>query len=486
MTIPYYYFTYKRGKPPSKRTSLLCRLGLQLSAGALFFTNVHVNCLMGSAYSDNSTSSHDPIFRNFHGDIQHRLLLLSYNRSQYDKVCSPPSSLMQRRSAEATLQPVDSMATVHYKSKIAVPKTLILSYNKSRPARRKGKMKKRNVINLIRYYSEHNDPAFRTEAYEIARDFDASGDYQLAEYVMAMLSDTNTFVPQTDSDSLGTDFLQKLPYTKTPLPLSKPIADDVRGVINAVGHNVGVNKFIFQGPPGTGKTETARQIARVLGRETLIVDFSSVIDSKLGQTSKNIVALFGEIDSLADQGGYLVLFDEIDALALDRTDSRDVREMGRATSTFLRELERLNPQMVIIATTNLFEKLDKAIVRRFDAVIDFSRYTREDLVEIAEKITNNLLTQFDYAGKNTRLLQKIVQQADDIPMPGDLTNMIRTSLAFSDPDNEFSYLQRLYKATVTKPTNDIRELKERGYTVREIEILTGVPKSTVSREIKGA
>ena len=347
-------------------------------------------------------------------------------------------------------------------------------------------MKKRNVINLIRYYSEHNDPAFRTEAYEIARDFDASGDYQLAEYVMAMLSDTNTFVPQTDSDSLGTDFLQKLPYTKTPLPLSKPIADDVRGVINAVGHNVGVNKFIFQGPPGTGKTETARQIARVLGRETLIVDFSSVIDSKLGQTSKNIVALFGEIDSLADQGGYLVLFDEIDALALDRTDSRDVREMGRATSTFLRELERLNPQMVIIATTNLFEKLDKAIVRRFDAVIDFSRYTREDLVEIAEKITNNLLTQFDYAGKNTRLLQKIVQQADDIPMPGDLTNMIRTSLAFSDPDNEFSYLQRLYKATVTKPTNDIRELKERGYTVREIEILTGVPKSTVSREIKGA
>ena len=347
-------------------------------------------------------------------------------------------------------------------------------------------MKKRNVINLIRYYSEHNDPAFRTEAYEIARDFDASGDYQLAEYVMALLSDTNTFVPQTDGDSLGTDYLQKLPYTKTPLPLPKPIADDVRGVINAVGHNAGVNKFIFQGPPGTGKTETARQIARVLGRETLIVDFSSVIDSKLGQTSKNIVALFDEINSLANQGGFLVLFDEIDALALDRTDSRDVREMGRATSTFLRELERLDSQMVVIATTNLVRKLDRAIVRRFDAVIDFSRYTREDLVEIAEKITNNLLTQFDYAGKNTRLLRKIVQQAEEIPMPGDLTNMIRTSLAFSDPDNEFSYLQRLYKAIVANPTVDIRELKELGYTVREIEILTGIPKSTVSREVKGA
>lgn len=347
-------------------------------------------------------------------------------------------------------------------------------------------MKKRNVINLIRYYSEHNDPAFRTEAYEIARDFDASGDYQLAEYVMALLSDTNTFVPQTDNGSLGTDYLQKLPYTKTPLPLPKPIADDVRGVINAVDHNAGVNKFIFQGPPGTGKTETARQISRVLGRETLIVDFSSVIDSKLGQTSKNIVALFDEINGLADQGGYLVLFDEIDALALDRTDSRDVREMGRATSTFLRELERIDARMVLIATTNLFGKLDKAIVRRFDAVIDFGRYTREDLVDIAEKITNNLLTQFDYAGKNTRLLRKIVMQADEIPMPGDITNMIRTALAFSDPDNEYSYLQRLYRTMAANPTDDVRELKEQGYTLREIEILTGIPKSTVSREVKGA
>jgi IS30 family transposase len=39
---------------------------------------------------------------------------------------------------------------------------------------------------------------------------------------------------------------------------------------------------------------------------------------------------------------------------------------------------------------------------------------------------------------------------------------------------------------VANPTVDIRELKEHGYTVREIEILTGVPKSTVSREVKGA
>lgn len=345
-------------------------------------------------------------------------------------------------------------------------------------------MKKRNVINLIRYHMEHNEPAFRTEAYEVARDFDSNDDHQLAEYVMALLSDTNTFVPQTTDTVLDSNYLRVMPVANNPLPLPKAIADDVRGVINAIGHNAGINKFIFQGPPGTGKTETARQIARVLDREAMLVDFSAVIDSKLGQTSKNIVALFDEISRLGDQSRYLILFDEIDALALDRADSHDVREMGRATSTFLRELERVDPQLVAIATTNLYSKLDKAIVRRFDAVIDFGRYTQEDLTDIAEKIVNNLISAFPPATRNTRLLRKILHQADAIPYPGDLTNIIKTSLAFGDPGSQYNYLRRIYKAIAADPTENIRDLSTAGFTVREIEVIAGIPKSTVAKELK--
>ena len=40
-------------------------------------------------------------------------------------------------------------------------------------------MKKKNIISLIKYYVEKNDAGFRNEAYEIAREFDDSGDYQL-------------------------------------------------------------------------------------------------------------------------------------------------------------------------------------------------------------------------------------------------------------------------------------------------------------------
>ena len=62
-------------------------------------------------------------------------------------------------------------------------------------------MKKRNVISLIKYYTEKNDASFRNEAYEIAKEFDTSGDYQLSEYIMSLLSNVNTFIPQMSENT---------------------------------------------------------------------------------------------------------------------------------------------------------------------------------------------------------------------------------------------------------------------------------------------
>jgi len=242
-------------------------------------------------------------------------------------------------------------------------------------------MKKKNVINLIKYYSEKNDAGFRTEAYEIASDFDKSGDYQLSEYIMALMSNANTFVPQMNEENLN--FLQKVHLNQDPLPLPEAIKEDIVGVINAISHNAGINKFLFEGAPGTGKTETVKQVARILDRELFIVDFDSVVDSKLGQTSKNIAALFNEIAKLPYPERAIVLFDEIDAIALDRLNSNDLREMGRATSSVLKGLDNLNETVVLIATTNLYASFDKALSRRFDAIINFNRYSQDDLVEVA-------------------------------------------------------------------------------------------------------
>lgn len=341
-------------------------------------------------------------------------------------------------------------------------------------------MKKINVLNLIKYYSENNDVAFRSEAYDIARDFDRTGDHELAEYVMALLSNVNTFTPQTNETN--SPYFEKIEISNFSLPLPDKIKDDVLGIVNAIGHNIGVNKFLFEGVPGSGKTETVKQIARILNRELYMVRFDVIIDSKLGQTSKNITEAFREINKLAHPENAIILFDEIDAIALDRLNNNDLREMGRATSTLLKELDNLNERVVLIATTNLYKSFDKALVRRFDGVINFDRYTKEDLVDVAETILNEYLEKFSNAAKDIRLFRKIILLMNEKIYPGDLKNLIKTSLAFSNPKNEYDYLIRLYEnITNSKIDGNIKKLQSEGFTVREIEELTGISKSQVSR-----
>lgn len=347
-------------------------------------------------------------------------------------------------------------------------------------------MKKQNVLNLIKYHVERNENAFRNESINIARYFDSIGDDQLAEYIMGLIAESNLYTPQ--SSDFESSFLKQLD-TRVMEPLNLPIeiSEDIKGIINAVNHNVGINKFLFEGNPGSGKTEAAKHIARLLNRTLLCVDFDNLIDSKLGQTNKNIANLFNEINSVPHSNKVVVLFDEIDVIALDRINSNDVREMGRVTSTILRELDRLtdlNKEIVILATTNLFSNFDRALIRRFDAIINFNRYSKEDLIEVAEHYFSSFIRNFKGISKDTRLFKKILNMCNELPYPGELKNIIKTSLAFSDSNFESDYLRRLYNNLIGNlDGTDINQLHAKGFTVREIEKLKGEPRSTVSRKL---
>lgn len=345
-----------------------------------------------------------------------------------------------------------------------------------------GGYEKKNVINLIKYYAENNDSGFRSEAYEIAKDFDQIGDYQLAEYIMALMSNANTFVPQMNENE--SSMFEKVEKNGDPLWLPEDIMQDVLGIVHAVAHNAGINKFLFQGAPGTGKTEAVKQLARILEREIYMVDFSAIIDSKMGQTQKNMSELFREINGFVHPEKLVILFDEIDAIALDRTNMNDLREMGRATSTLLKYLDRVDERIVLIATTNLFEHFDKALIRRFDSVIDFNRYSQEDLMDISEEYLNRFLVKFNLAKKDIRLFRKIMKLISPLPYPGDLKNLIKTAVAFSNPDDELDYFRRLYYTVTGEKPENIKKLQEQNFTIREIEILSKIPKSSVARELK--
>ncbi|MCO6507869.1 MAG: AAA family ATPase [Snodgrassella sp.] len=348
-------------------------------------------------------------------------------------------------------------------------------------------MKKGNILNLIKYHVERNENAFRNEAIEIAHHFDRMGDTQLAEYIMGQIAAANLYVPQaSDFESIYLKNIDVKNLESLNLPVE--VTNDIKGIINAVTHNIGINRFLFEGSPGTGKTEAAKHVARLLDRSLFYVNFDNLVDSKLGQTNKNIVTVFSEINTIPYPEKTVILFDEIDVIALDRINSNDVREMGRVTSAILREFDRLadlNNEIVIIATTNLYKNLDRALSRRFDAVINFNRYGKEDLVEIAELYFSSYAKSFKNITKDTRLVRKILNTATQLPNPGELKNMIKTSLAFSDVDNSFDYLRRLYKNTMNTQEITGTVLHSQGFTVREIEKLTGEAKSTVARKLKG-
>ena len=343
-------------------------------------------------------------------------------------------------------------------------------------------MKKQNLVNLIRYHVEKNDEAFITEVAEIAKDFDANDDSSTAQYLMELVSNTNYYVPQTSYRNLK--YLTKMEYSSKPLLLPNALEEDVVGISKTINKKLGLSKFLFYGAPGSGKTESAYQIARMLNRDILSISFEQLIDSRLGETAKNVVKLFDEINHLPYNRA-IILFDEIDSLVLDRINSNDLREMGRVTSVFLKELERLNEHIVIIATTNLIDKFDKALLRRFDAIISFDRYSKEDLIEIADSILRANLRNVKSAKINTRLFNKILGNMKKIPYPGDLKQVIKTAIAFCDDSSEYDYLRKMYiNLYGLSGVIDIQDLSAQGYTTREIEILSKIPKSSVSRKLR--
>ena len=347
-------------------------------------------------------------------------------------------------------------------------------------------MKKQDIIDLIEAHLKNNDSAFINKVYEIAREFSENGDKEIAEYLVSQVTPSLRFTAQDSEASLKSSFFRKIPSSREQFLLPDILSDQLKGLANAVGKNIGVNKFLFTGLPGTGKTEAAKQLARVLHRDLYAVNFDVLVDSRLGMTAKNIITLFNEINNFVMPQKAIFLFDEIDTIALDRINKNDIREMGRATSTLLRCLDDMNKNVLLIATTNLHKQLDTALKRRFDAIIDFDQYSLEDLFEVASSFVESLSKDTPLE-KDSKLLKKIISYSAEQLTPGRIKNMLRTSIAFSDGNGK-DYLRRFYlliKKETQNELEELRNLQEAGFSLREMETLTLKSKSEIFRLLGG-
>ena len=175
------------------------------------------------------------------------------------------------------------------------------------------------------------------------------------------------------------------------------------------------NSSIIYGVSGTGKTEFSRYVAYTLGIPFAYVNFANLIDSYMGNTSKNINRIF---DFCKGQKCVLLL-DEIDCIGLKRGTTGDGGaggELARTTISLMQALDDLTDGQIIIAATNRFDRLDPAITRRFQRCVEFLPFGKDDRIEMIKKYMNNVNSEF--------LTEDILSYADENHTQAEITSFL--------------------------------------------------------------
>lgn len=133
-------------------------------------------------------------------------------------------------------------------------------------------------------------------------------------------------------------------------------------------------KSLFYGPPGTGKTLTATLLGAECGLDVYKVDLSLISSKYIGETEKNIAAIF----DLAEEKKWLLFFDEAESLFGKRTEtsSANDRYANQQVGYLLQRVED-HPGVVILAS-NLKSNIDEAFARRFQSMIYFPIPTADE------------------------------------------------------------------------------------------------------------
>ena len=166
---------------------------------------------------------------------------------------------------------------------------------------------------------------------------------------------------------------------------------------------------LFYGSPGTGKTETVYQLARQTGRNIMVVDVPQIKSKWVGESEKNIKALFDRYREQVKRATLtpILLFNEADAIIGIRKNGAQnaVDKMENSIQNIiLQEMETLDG--IMIATTNLQQNMDKAFERRFLYKIKFDKPTEEArahiwhsmIPELSDLDVHTLASKYDFSG----------------------------------------------------------------------------------------
>ncbi len=213
-------------------------------------------------------------------------------------------------------------------------------------------------------------------------------------------------------------------------------------------HRKGFGTLCFYGPPGTGKTALAEHIAQALQRPLMIRQASDIVSKYVGETEQNMAKMFEE----AETEQAVLLLDEADSFLRSRRMAERHYEVSEVNE-MLQGMERYAG--IFICTTNLFQDLDEAALRRFTFKIRFLPLKPEqrERMFVAEALEGDAARLTEEHRSRLRQLEALA--------PGDFASVRRQVDVLGEPFEPDEFLSQLEAEHRVKP--EVRQQRGIGF-----------------------
>lgn len=210
----------------------------------------------------------------------------------------------------------------------------------------------------------------------------------------------------------------------------------------------GHGTLCFHGPPGTGKTALAEHMAQALERPLMVCRASDVMSKYVGETEQNMARMFAQ----AESEGAVLLLDEADTF-LQRREMAERHYEVSEVNEMLQGMERFRG--IFVCTTNLFDQLDAAALRRFTFKLQFHPLTvaQRERMFVAEALGGQ--------GEPTPAQRLALAQMEHLT-PGDYAAVKRQFDILGEATDPDAFLAQLQAEHRLKP--QVRQARSIGFT----------------------
>ena len=227
---------------------------------------------------------------------------------------------------------------------------------------------------------------------------------------------------------------------------------------------------------------TANALAGEIDIPVAYVKLDGLVSSYLGQTGTNIRKIFDFVKNKR----IMLFLDEFDAIAKKRDDANELGELKRVVTTLLQNMDSMPANVFLVAATNHHHLLDTAIWRRFNTSILLEIPNSQQREIIIRRFMDETLRDYKVDIKTLIVLTEGMSGAQVCNFMQSLAKFcvmqdVEKNVSMKDIANVWLKHSTLFISEDSEAYNHaLFELSKNGISMRILEEITGIPKSTLS------